>query len=99
MADRPTIFPALIPDNDTYDVPDLMSELDASTLQGIAAAHTTDKINGQSSAWEISDFLTGQHTTDEIDGMVDIVLDSEPPRSEVDLSPAFNDDGTLSQYQ
>jgi len=76
-----------------------MGELDASTLQGIAAAHETEKINGQSSAWEISDFLTGQHTTDEIDGMVDIVLDSEPPRSEVDLSPAFNSDGTLSQYQ
>lgn len=99
MADRPTIFPSITPDNDTYDVPELMDDLEASTLQGIAAAHDTSKINGQSSAWEISDFLTGQHTSDEIDGMVDIVLDSEPPRSEVDLSPAFNDDGTLSQYQ
>jgi len=99
MSDTPTIFPSIIPTADTYNVTDLMGELDASTLQGIAAAHETEKINGQSSAWEISDFLTGQHTTDEIDGMVDIVLDSEPPRSEVDLSPAFNSDGTLSQYQ
>jgi len=99
MADTPTIFPSIIPTANTYSVTDLMGELDASTLQGIAAAHETEKINGQSSAWEISDFLTGQHTTDEIDGMVDIVLDSEPPRSEVDLSPAFNSDGTLSQYQ
>lgn len=97
MAD--TIFPALIPDNETYTVQNLMSELEASTLQGIAAAHDTGKINGQSSAWEIADFLTGNHRTDEIDGMVDIVLDSEPPRSEVDLSPAINQDGSLSQYQ
>jgi hypothetical protein len=75
-----------------------MDEIEAMTLQGIAAAHDTSKVNGQSSAWEIADFLSGNHTTEEIDGMVSIIQDAEPPRSEVSLAPAFNEDGNLSQY-
>ena len=93
-----TIFPAIIPESETYNSSELMDEVEAMTLQGIGAAHNTDKVNGQSSAWEIADFLSGNHTTEEIDGMVSIIQDAEPPRSEVDLAPAFNDDGNLSQY-
>ena len=98
MASDFTIFPSIIPAEDTYNSSELMDEVEAMTLQGIAAAHNTDKVNGQSSAWEIADFLCGNHNTSEIDGMVSIIQDAEPPRSEVDLAPAFNDDGNLSQY-
>ena len=93
-----TIFPSILPDKDTDSSGDLLDELEASTLQGIAAAHTTGKVNGQSSAWEIADFLAGNHTKAEVDGFVSIMQDTEPPRSEVDLSPALNQDGSLSMY-
>ena len=93
-----TIFPSILPDKDTYSSGDLLDELEASTLQGIAAAHTTSKVNGQSSAWEIADFLAGNHTKGEVDGFVSIMQDTEPPRSEVDLSPALNENGSLSMY-
>ena len=98
MANDFTIFPSIIPAEDTYNSSELMDEVEAMTLQGIAAAHNTGKVNGQSSAWEIADFLCGNHNASEIDGMVSIIQDAEPPRSEVDLGPAFNDDGNLSQY-
>jgi len=93
-----TIFPSILPDDETYDRQELMEMCEASTLQGIAAAHTTSKVDGQSSAIEIADFLSGNHTTAEVDGILEIVRDSEPPRSEVELAPALNEDGTLSRY-
>ena len=99
MADSDyTIFPSIIPDSQTYGTQEIMQEVEASVLQGIAAAHGTDKVNGQSSAWEIADFLSGNHTRGEIDGMVSIIQDAEPPRSEVSLAPAIKTDGNLSQY-
>ena len=97
MAD--TLFPSIIPSQDTYSAMDLVNQLDAWILQGIAAAHTSEKINGQSSAVEIAAYITGNHNADEIDGMVEIVENSEPPRSEIDLGPALNSDGNLGMYQ
>ena len=99
MADSDyTIFPSIIPDEQTYGSQEIMGQIEASVLQGIAAAHGSDKINGQSSAWEIADFLSGNHTRGEVDAMVEIIEDAEPPRSEVSLAPAIKRDGNLSQY-
>ena len=93
-----TIFPSIIPDEETYDEFELHDAVAAATLQGIAAAHPTDDVNGQSTALEIASFLAAHHTGSEIDGMVAIIEDAEPPRSECDLSPAINGDGNLSMY-
>jgi len=92
------IFPSLISETERYTRKELLNSTAAHILQGAAAAHTTSKVNGQSSALEIADFLTGSHTKSEIDGIIEIIETSDPPRSEVDLSPAFNQDGNLSQY-
>jgi hypothetical protein len=93
-----TIFPSILPDDETYSRQELMEMCEASTLQGIAAAHTTSKVDGQSSAIEIADFLSGNHTTAEVDGILEIIRNSEPPRSEVELAPALNDNGNLARY-
>ncbi len=93
-----TIFPSIIPSEATYDQFELHDAVPAATLQGIAAAHPTDDVNGQSTALEIASFLAANHTESEIDGMVAIIEDAEPPRSECDLSPAVNDDGNLSMF-
>jgi len=92
------IFPSLIPETERYTRKELLNSTAAHILQGAAAAHTTSKVNGQSSALEIADFLSGNHTKSEVDGILKLVKDSDPPRSEVDLSPALNQDGNLSQY-
>lgn len=92
------IFPSLLPEESSYNSLELTKEVDAMILQGIAAAHPTDAINGQSAALEIASWISGNHNADEIDGMVAIIEDAEPPRSEVDLSPAINQDGNLSMY-
>ena len=92
MSDRYSIFPSILPEEDTYGALELMDEVDSWILQGIAAAHPTETVNGQSAALEIADWITGRHSPDEIDGMVEIIKESEPPRSEIDLTPALNDD-------
>jgi hypothetical protein len=97
MADY-RIFPSILPEEDSYGSIELTDEVDAWILQGIAAAHPTDEIDGQSAALEIASWLTGNHAADEIDGMVAIIEESEPPRSEIDLGEAIRDDGNLSYY-
>jgi len=92
------IFPSLLPEEDTYGSLELTNEVDAMVLQGIAAAHPTESINGQSAALEIASWISGNHNAEEIDGMVAIIEDAEPPRSDVDLSPALQEDGNLSMY-
>ena len=91
MAPDYSIFPSILPESDSYGALELTNEVDSWILQGIAAAHPTDKIDGQSAALEIADWVSGMHSPDEIDAMVAIIEESEPPRSEIDLSPAFND--------
>ena len=93
-----SLFPSIIPTDDSYDAMELVKETDAWVLQGIAAAHPKEAINGQSAAVEISGWICGNHTANEIDEMVAIIKESEPPRSEIDLSPALNEDGNLSMY-
>jgi|SRR6056297_717037 len=103
MADY-TIFPSLIPESDTYGALELTQEVEAATLQGIAAAHPTETVNGQSAALEIADWVSGNHTAEEIDAMVALIESYDPPRdggpsrSEIDLSPALQEDGNLSMY-
>ncbi len=85
MADY-RIFPSLIPDDESVSAIELSKTVDAWILQGIAAAHETPDINGQSSGMEIAFWLSGSHTAAEIGRMVDVIEDSEPPRSDIDLS-------------
>lgn len=93
------LFPSIIPESESYDAIELVNEVDAYVLQGIAAAHPSDEVHGQCSSVEIAGWIAGNHTSDEIDGMVEIIDGAEPPRSEIDLSPALNQDGSLSMYQ
>jgi hypothetical protein len=89
MADY-RIFPSIIPESDSVSAIALSNDTDAWVLQGIAAAHPTEDVNGQSAGMEIAFWLSGNHTSDEIQRMVAIITDSEPPRSDIDLSAAFD---------
>jgi hypothetical protein len=40
---------------------------------------------------EIAFWLSGSHTAAEIGRMVDVIEDSEPPRSDIDLSDALRE--------
>jgi len=84
------IFPSLIPGDESYTRKEIFDNTPAQVLQGVAAAHTTTDVNGQSSALEIADYLSGTHTKAEVDRIIQLIEDSDPPRSEVDLSPALN---------
>ena len=92
------IFPSLIPEGRTYATNELMDDVTARTLQGIAAAHETDDVNGQSSAWQIADYLTANHYQQEIDAMIFAVQQGEPPYAEIDLSECINDRSDITQY-
>ena len=59
-----TIFPSILPDgenfvDDTYSRAELERK-DGRELQSLAAAHDTDEVDGNSSADEIRDALTGK---------------------------------------
>ena len=93
------IFPSLIPDESTYPTQELIDDVNARVLQGIATALETGEINGQSSAWQIADYLSGNHYKGEIDDMRATIQEADPPYAEVDLSKCINDRGDITQYQ
>lgn len=66
MAERPSIFPSITPDNEeepfvdnTYNESEL-ENLDGRELQSLAADHPTDEVNGRSSADDIREALVGK---------------------------------------
>jgi len=84
MADRPTLFPSLLPDDEETYTSEELSEWDwLEELRPIAAELETSDIGGQSTKIEVVDFLAGRFTQSELNQMRDEINTDNPDFSQI----------------
>ena len=92
MADY-TLFPSLLPDDDTYSSKHLQDEWDYTVLRTVIAAHDTDKVNGKSTKFEMASYLSGRYSRDALDAMREEAQSDDP-----DLGAIMNSAQGLDAY-
>jgi|AKVG01.1.fsa_nt_gi hypothetical protein len=86
------LFPSIIPDDaDTYSYKDLMNWDWLQVVRPIAAELKTDKINGASTQIEVTQYLSGRFSKQQLDAMREEIKTEDPdfaeiPDTETDLS-------------